>query len=110
MKFRIEHEIELHKAKGEWKDSWSIDIKPFDEEHESLSFDLIGCPIVKYAQEYGYMEFMPAICGSDYITIRQLGVKLIRPQIVADGYERCLYTYVSEKNETDFLTKQRAGS
>lgn len=91
--------IDKHKAKGEWLDSWSIDIKPFDAVNKQLSFDLIGCPIVKYAREYGYMDFMPAICGSDYITIRQLGAKLIRPQIVADGYERCKYTYVADKNE-----------
>lgn len=96
---KLEKLIEQHKAKGEWKDSWSIEIKSVNSMNESISFDLIGCPIVKYAKKYGYMEIMPAICGSDYITIRQLGLKLIRPQIVADGYERCLYTYLPDRNQ-----------
>ena len=90
-------EISAHKAKGEWLGSWDIDIKPFDEVNQSLSFDLIGCPIVRFAKKYGYMDIMPAICGSDYITIRQLGAKLIRPETEAEGFASCKYTYVADK-------------
>lgn len=89
--------IAAHKAKGEWLDSWSIDIKPFDEINQSLSFDLIGCPIVKFAKKFGYMGIMPAVCGSDYITIRQLGARLIRTETESAGFARCKYTYVADK-------------
>lgn len=42
-----------HQAKGEWMDSWRVEINP--EQHtEGFAFHLVGCPIVKHAKEHGY--------------------------------------------------------
>lgn len=42
-----------HQAKGEWRDSWRIQLNP-GHRTEGFCFHLVGCPIAKHAKEHGY--------------------------------------------------------
>ena len=44
---------EEHQAKGEWLDSWKIELNP-DHRTEGFCFHLVGCPIARHAKEHGY--------------------------------------------------------
>ena len=44
-----------HQAKGEWRDSWRIQLNP-GHRTEGFCFHLVGCPIAKHAKEHGYGE------------------------------------------------------
>ena len=49
---QIQHE---HQAKGEWLDSWKVEINP-DHRTGGFCFHLVGCPIARHAQAHGYEE------------------------------------------------------
>ena len=46
-----------HQSRGEWKDSWKVEINP-DRRTEGFSFRLSGCPIAKHAREHGYGDLL----------------------------------------------------
>ena len=49
-----------HQAKGEWMDSWKVEINP-DGRTEGFCFHLIGCPIAKHAKEHGYADLLTTL-------------------------------------------------
>ena len=101
---KLAKNISDHQAKGEWADSWSIregvpgHEKAIDSDGESFSMTFTSCPIAKFAREKGYEKIVGAACKSDYLTAHLLGLELIRPHTIAEGYETCPYTYIPEKN------------
>ena len=54
-----------HQAKGEWRDSWRIQLNP-GHRTEGFCFHLVGCPIAKHAKEHGYGELLPYLCKTDH--------------------------------------------
>jgi len=95
---KYERQVREHQAKGEWTDTWGIEINP-DNRTEGYSFHLIGCPIAKHAKEQGYEELLPYLCKTDHSLAHVLHAKLIRTQIEILGGDCCDYWYVGDKSE-----------
>lgn len=95
---KYERQLKEHQAKGEWMDSWKIEVNP--EHHtEGYSFHLIGCPIAKHAKEHGYEELLPYLCKTDHVLAEVLHARLIRKQIESWGGDYCDYWYVGDQSE-----------
>ena len=86
-----------HQAKGEWLDSWKVEINP-DHRTEGFCFRLIGCPIAKHAKEHGYQELLPYLCRTDHFLAEVMHARLIRTQTEALGGAYCDYWYVGDKS------------
>ena len=91
--------VKEKQARGEWLDTWGMIVDP-NNDPESFSFTLVGCPLVKYAREYGYMELMPHMCALDHAYAKIMHAKLIRTHTAATGADSCDYRYVPDKTET----------
>ena len=85
------------KAKGEWMDSWKVEINP-DGRTEGFCFHLIGCPIAKHAKEHGYADLLPYLCRTDHYLAEVMHARLIRTQIEALGGDCCDYWYVGDES------------
>ena len=61
-----------HQARGEWMDSWRVEINP-DHRTEGFCFHLVGCPIAKHAREHGYTATRRCcrICAGQTISLRR---------------------------------------
>ena len=88
---------EEHQAKGEWMDSWKIEINP-DHRTEGFCFHLTGCPIAKHAKEHGYGELLPYLCKTDHYLAEVMHARLIRTKTEALGGDCCDYWYVGDKS------------
>lgn len=55
------------------------------------------CPIEKFARENGYMEILPVICDTDFLTAKARGAVLHREQTLATGGRMCDYWFVGDK-------------
>ena len=86
-----------HQARGEWLDSWKIEINP-DHRTEGFCFHLVGCPIAKHAREHGYAELLPYLCRTDHYLARLMHARLIRTQTEALGGDCCDYWYVGDRS------------
>lgn len=86
-----------HQAKGEWMDSWKVEINP-DHRTEGFCFHLVGCPIAKHAKEHGYQDLLPYLCRTDHYLAELMHARLIRPQTEALGGTCCDYWYVGDKS------------
>lgn len=86
-----------HQAKGEWMDSWKVEINP-DGRTEGFCFHLIGCPIAKHAKEYGYADLLPYLCRTDHYLAEVMHARLIRTQTEALGGDCCDYWYVGDES------------
>ena len=86
-----------HQAKGEWMDSWKVEINP-DGRTEGFCFHLIGCPIAKHAKEHGYADLLPYLCRTDHYLAEVMHARLIRTQIEALGGDCCDYWYVGDES------------
>ena len=87
----------VHQARGEWMDSWKVDINP-DHRTEGFCFHLVGCPIAKHAKAHGYEALVPYLCRTDHFLAELLHARLIRTQTEALGGECCDYWYVGDRN------------
>lgn len=102
-------EVERHKEKGEWRDTWSFAINP-DNRQEGIYYHMIGCPLYKFVKDIGYAEMMPYVCKFDFIFEKFLHARLIRTQTEAAGGSCCDYWFVGDQSETareykDFVSK-----
>lgn len=86
-----------HQAKGEWRDSWRIQLNP-GHRTEGFCFHLVGCPIAKHAKEHGYGELLPYLCKTDHYLAEVMHARLIRTQTEALGGDCCDYWYVGDKS------------
>ena len=86
-----------HQARGEWLDSWKIELNP-DHRTEGFCFHLVGCPIAKHAREHGYAELLPYLCRTDHYLARLMHARLIRTQTEALGGDCCDYWYVGDRS------------
>ena len=86
-----------HQAKGEWMDSWKVEINP-DGRTEGFCFHLIGCPIAKHAKEHGYEDLLPYLCRTDHYLAEVMHARLIRTQTEALGGDCCDYWYVGDES------------
>ena len=86
-----------HQAKGEWMDSWKVEINP-DHRTEGFSFHLVGCPIAKHAKAHGYEELLPYLCRTDHYLAQVMHARLIRTQTEALGGSCCDYWYVGDQS------------
>ncbi len=86
-----------HQAKGEWMDSWKVEINP-DHRTEGFSFHLVGCPIAKHAKVHGYEDLLPYLCRTDHFLAEVMHARLIRTQTEALGGDCCDYWYVGDKS------------
>lgn len=92
-------EVEEHKAKGEWMDTWSFDINP-DNRSEGIYYHMKNCPLKKFVHMHGYDDLMPYICKFDFIFEKFLCARLIRMQTEATGGDCCDYWFVPDQSET----------
>ena len=88
---------EKHQARGEWLDSWKIELNP-DGRTEGFCFHLTGCPIAKHAKAHGYEELLPYLCRTDHYLAEIMHARLIRTQTEALGGSCCDYWYVGDKS------------
>lgn len=86
-----------HQAKGEWMDSWKIEINP-DHRAEGFCFHLSGCPIAKHAKAHGYEDLLPYLCKTDHYLAEVMHARLIRTQTEALGGNCCDYWYVGDQS------------
>ena len=86
-----------HQAKGEWMDSWKIELNP-DHRAEGFCFHLSGCPIAKHAKEHGYEDLLPYLCKTDHYLAEIMHARLIRTQTEALGGNCCDYWYVGDQS------------
>lgn len=86
-----------HQAKGEWLDSWRIELNP-DHRTEGFCFHLTGCPIARHAKAHGYGELLPYLCKTDHYLAEVMHARLIRTQTEALGGSCCDYWYVGDKS------------
>ena len=86
-----------HQAKGEWMDSWRIELNP-DHRTEGFCFHLVSCPIAKHAKAHGYTELLTYLCKTDHYLAELMHARLIRTQTEALGGNCCDYWYVGDKS------------
>ncbi len=86
-----------HRARGEWKDSWRVEINP-DGRTEGFCFHLIGCPIARHAREHGYQDLLPYLCRTDHFLAEVMHARLIRTRTEALGGDCCDYWYVGDRS------------
>lgn len=86
-----------HQAKGEWMDSWKVEINP-EHRTEGFSFHLVGCPIAKHARAHGYEDLLPYLCRTDHYLAELMHARLIRTQTEALGGTCCDYWYVGDQS------------
>ena len=86
-----------HRAKGEWMDSWKVEINP-EHRTEGFAFHLVGCPIAKHAKENGYAGLLPYLCRTDHYLAEAMHARLIRTKTEALGGDCCDYWYVGDKS------------
>ena len=86
-----------HQDKGEWMDSWKVEINP-DHRTEGFCFHLVGCPIAKHAKTHGYEDLLPYLCKTDHFLAEVMHARLIRTQTEALGGDYCDYWYVGDKS------------
>ena len=94
---RFIREQRAHQARGEWMDSWRVEINP-DHRQEGFCFHLVGCPIAKHAKVHGYEELLPYLCQTDHFLAELLHARLIRTQTEALGGDCCDYWYVGDRS------------
>ena len=90
-------EQKVHQAKGEWLDSWKVEINP-EHRTEGFCFHLVGCPIARHAKAHGYAELLPYLCRTDHFLAELLHARLIRTQTEALGGDCCDYWYVGDQS------------
>lgn len=88
---------QAHQAKGEWMDSWRVEINP-DHRTEGFCFHLVGCPIAKHAKAHGYEDLLPYLCRTDHFLAEVMHARLIRTQTEALGGDYCDYWYVGDQS------------
>ena len=86
-----------HLAKGEWTDSWRVEINP-EHRTEGFAFHLVGCPIAKHAKAHGYEALLPYLCKTDHFLAEVMHTRLIRTKTEALGGDCCDYWYVGDKS------------
>ena len=86
-----------HQAKGEWMDSWRVELNP-DHRTEGFCFHLVGCPIARHAREHGYEDLLPYLCRTDHYLAEVMHTRLIRTRTEALGGDCCDYWYVGDKS------------
>lgn len=89
--------LKAHQEKGEWKDSWKVEINP-EGRTQGYCFHLIWCPIAVFAKENGYEELLPYLCRSDHYLAEALHIRLIRTKTEALGGDCCDYWYVGDES------------
>ena len=87
----------VHQAKGEWLDSWRVEINP-DGRTEGFGFHLVGCPIARHAKAHGYEALLPYLCRTDHFLAEMMHARLIRTRTEALGGDCCDYWYVGDKS------------
>lgn len=88
---------QAHQAKGEWMDSWRVEINP-NHRTEGFCFHLVGCPIAKHAKAHGYEDLLPYLCRTDHFLAEVMHARLIRTQTEALGGDYCDYWYVGDQS------------
>lgn len=96
---RYSTQVKQKQSEGKWPDTWGMVVNP-NNTTEGFAFTLVGCPLVAYAQKYGYMELMPHMCALDHAYAKLMHAKLIRTHTVAKGADSCDYWYVPDKSDT----------
>ncbi|MCR5061462.1 MAG: L-2-amino-thiazoline-4-carboxylic acid hydrolase [Saccharofermentans sp.] len=91
--------VSQKQSQGEWLETWGMCVNP-DNKTEGYAFTLVGCPLVAYAQKYGYMDLIPHMCALDHAFAKLMHAKLIRTHTVATGADSCDYWYVPDKSRT----------
>ena len=86
-----------HQAKGEWMDSWRVEINP-EHRTEGFCFHLVGCPIAKHAKAHGYETLLPYLCKTDHYLAEVMHARLIRTRTEALGGDCCDYWYVGDQS------------
>ena len=83
----------------EYKDkTWNFN---FDDtlHRDGTYYYFTQCPIEKFARENGYLEILPVICDTDYLTANAKRAVLHRGETLATGGKMCDYWYVGDKME-----------
>ena len=92
----IKKQSDKHRGR-KWHNTWGIEINP-DNHKKGIAMTLVGCPIADFAEEHGYLDIMPVLCKTDHTTVEMLHGKLIRHHTVAEGYDKCDYWIIGDKD------------
>lgn len=88
--------IDEHVAKGEWGNTWRVEMKP--EGHtKGFAIHTRMCPNVDFCKAHGYEDFLPAICAQDHKIAAAMHGVLIRTHTVAAGDEYCDWWYFGDR-------------
>lgn len=82
---------------NKWNNTWGIEVNP-NKHKKGVAMTLVGCPIADFAKEHGYLDIMPVLCKTDHTTVEMLHGKLIRHHTVAEGYDKCDYWIIGDKD------------
>ena len=95
---RYKKKIDEHVAKGEWGNTWRIEMNP--EGHtEGFAIHTKMCPNWDFCKAHGYEDFMPAICAQDHRIAEAMHGILIRTHTVAAGDDYCDWWYFGDRQE-----------
>lgn len=90
--------IDAHIAKGEWGNTWRIEMNP--EGHtEGFAIHTRMCPNVDFCKAHGYEAFLPAICAQDHRIAAAMHGVLIRTHTIAQGDDYCDWWYFGDRQK-----------
>ena len=89
---RYKKKIDEHVAKGEWGNTWRIEMNP--EGHtEGFAIHTKMCPNWDICKAHGYEDFMPAICAQDHRIAKAMHGILIRTHTGVPVSSGCIHSY-----------------
>ena len=98
--------IDEHVAKGEWGNTWRIELNP-EQHKEGFAIHTRMCPNVDFCRKHGYEAFLPKICKQDHRIAKAMHGVLIRTHTVADGDDYCDWWYFGDRMQLPEEAKKR---
>jgi len=110
--------VSKKQSKGEWMETWGMIVNP-ENTTEGYAFTLVGCPLVAYAQKYGYMDkddvefYTVEIAGKDkkgysikWVSYYKFGyIKKLKPDNAPQIGDQVILTRF--KNEFSLISDKR---
>ena len=78
-----------------WHD-YEMHVAPYAED-APIYYEFTACPAAEFAQKFGFMDIMPALCNVDYASMELIHARLIRTSTCADGC-KCAYTICGDRD------------
>ncbi|MBR2672404.1 MAG: L-2-amino-thiazoline-4-carboxylic acid hydrolase [Oscillospiraceae bacterium] len=99
-------QINDHVAKGEWGNTWRIEMNP-EGHKEGFAIHTRMCPNVDFCRAHGYEDFLPHVCKQDYRIAEAMNGILIRNHTIPLGSDYCDWWYFGNNEELPEEAKER---